>query len=185
MAAWTRRRFVGALGLCVLAGGSLRAQERRVLRVGDLLPPDAAAARGAELGAEEAGRAAELLGARFERLAGAPEGVFALVGGAAAGAEAERLGVPFLCTDPAEGRTPGRHQFFLASSPADRRGALARWQARDSRPAEIMDWHPSLTRTPSSSRSARTAGSSTPPTRTPAPPASPRSTRERARWWPP
>ncbi len=148
---WTRRRFVGALGVLTLTGGSLRAQEpKRVLRIGHILPPDAvSAARGAELGAEEAGRTAELLGARFQLVAGTSEGVFALVGGEAAGKAAERLGVPFLSTESAEA-VPGRNRFYVASSPADRRAALERWRRKHPGPArvpvQVLDWHPSLAR---------------------------------------
>lgn len=129
-----------------------------------------AAARGALLGAEEGGRTAELLGARLEllvRTAEGPqaaarealglvekEGVLAVIGGLdapsrAAIAEAlEPHGVLFLATrepgDPGEDEPLRRHVFHVASSPRDRREALARESAPPG--SQAVDWHAGLKR---------------------------------------
>lgn len=87
----------------------------RVIRVGCV-----ADSRGAQLGAEEAGRTAELLGARFE-LTTDLEGVVAVIG----------PGVDLLI--------PGGKVFHVSSSPAER---LERWDGE----GEVVDWHHSLTR---------------------------------------
>jgi hypothetical protein len=114
------------------------------------------ARRGAQLGAEEAGRTAELLGASFELRVGTDaqvlvdrNGVLVLVGGLDDGLEetVERLEIPLLTILPAEERGPlRRHVFHVASSPAERRAALARWGRVPPEGARVVDWHPSLTR---------------------------------------
>jgi hypothetical protein len=167
---WTRRRFLGscltgagalALPATVLGAGRKPARTKApVLRLGQILPEggDAAtreaAARGAALGAEEAGRTAELLGSRLELLvhgAGDPaavareaealvkEGSLVLIGGldaasrAALGEASDRLSIPFLTTrspdDPADGEPVGRHRYHVASNARLRREALDRWLA--------------------------------------------------------
>jgi hypothetical protein len=145
---WTRRRFLASLaGTAALAFTGDR--ESRVLRVGQVLPPHAAAAlRGAQLGAEEAGRTAELLGARFE-LGTGTDGVLAVIGGQVIGGQeaAQRLEVPLLTVLPAEEKGPLRpHVFHVASSPAERRDALERWRKPVPEGARIVDWHPALVR---------------------------------------
>ena len=87
----------------------------RVIRVG--LASDS---RGAQLGAEEAARTAELLGSRFE-LTTDLDGVVAVVG----------PGVDL--------HIPGGNVFHVSSSPAER---LERWDGE----GEVVDWHHSLTR---------------------------------------
>jgi hypothetical protein len=137
----TRRDFLASMAALAFA------PQERVIRVGHLTS-DERALRGAQLGAEEAGRTAELLGARFE-LRRHPEGVIALVGGLDAPSRKELgdLGVPFLTTRSPEDRSdpdPLRpHVFHVASSPAERREALARWGGGE---GQVVDWHSSLTR---------------------------------------
>ncbi|HYG65183.1 MAG TPA: ABC transporter substrate-binding protein [Thermoanaerobaculia bacterium] len=160
----TRRTFLRSiLGAGALAAGAGRlhaAPEPRLIRVGLILPKDGAFAeslrRGAELGAQEAGRTAELLRARFELLtatAGDPQeasreatrlieqsNVMALVGGveaairAALGEVADRHQVLLITTgSPSEAaEAPGRFRFHLAP----RRAAGSRG----------MEWHHSLSR---------------------------------------
>lgn len=145
----TRRGFLTSLAGAVALGF---AREERVIRVGQVASAEAAL-RGAQLGAEEAARTAELLGARFELHVGKTDGVLALVGGldrpsrAEIGDMAERLGVPFLTTrspdDTSEDEPLRRHVFHVASSPADRRAALARWGREGEK---VVDWHPTLSR---------------------------------------
>ncbi len=134
-----------------------------------------AASRGALLGADEAARAAGLLGTHLElrarevvdaraavREAAAliDQGALALIGGLDAATRsalaelAESRGVPLLTT-----REPGdasadeplyEHVFHVASTPRERREALERWKVRQTAaPAaqvKIADWHPSLER---------------------------------------
>lgn len=151
----TRRIFLlTALALCA---GRLYAAEPRTIRVGLILPREGALAeslrRGAELGAQEAGRTAELLRARFELVtatAGDPReaarearrlvrqaDVMALVGGVAAatraalGEVADRHQVLLLTPGPAAGEEiPGRFRFHLGAR-AGSRG---------------VEWHPSLSK---------------------------------------
>lgn len=142
----TRRDFLASL-----AAFAAFPPEAKVIRVGHVAS-DERALRGARLGAEEAGRTAELLGARFE-LSADPQGTIALVGGLDApsrkelGDQAERLGVPLLATrspeDMSDAEPLRSHVFHVASSPADRRKALARWGGEK---GQVVDWHPSLAR---------------------------------------
>jgi hypothetical protein len=131
----TRRDFLASLAAFALA------PEARVIRVGHVAS-DERALRGAQLGAEEAGRTAELLGARFE-LSKDLAGVIAVVGGA----ELELPGVPLLTTRaPEDMSDPGPlrpNVFHVSSTPAERRAALARWGGEG---GQVVDWHPSLTR---------------------------------------
>ena len=131
----TRRELLAALAVLPFMG------EGRVIRVGHVAS-DERARRGAQLGAEEAGRTAELLGARFE-LRKDLEGVVAVVGGA----ELERPGVPLLATRaPEDMSDPGPlrpNVFHVSSTPAERRAALTRWGGEG---GQVVDWHPSLTR---------------------------------------
>ncbi len=168
-----RRHFFlsTAAALSGIVFDKLWAAERRGgLLLGQVLPAGGAdrdlAARGALLAAEEAARAAELLGLRLELRVGETaaalidQGVLALIGGLETSARAalshlaEARGVPLLTT-----RAPGEssedeplraHVFHVASGPRDRRAALERWKARESTAAagevEIADWHPSLAR---------------------------------------
>lgn len=125
-----RREFLASLAALAIA------PEERVIRVGHMAS-DESATRGAQLGAEEAGRTAELLGARFE-LTPDLEGVVAVVG------EAELPGVPLLTTGDRSEPGPLRpNVFHVSSSRAERRAALARWGGEG---GEVVDWHPSLTR---------------------------------------
>ncbi len=126
----TRRDFLASLAAFALA------PEEKVIRVGHVAS-DERALRGAQLGAEEASRTAELLGARFE-LTTDLEGVIAVVG------EAERPGVPLLTTgDRSEPEPPRSNVFHVSSSQADRRAGLARWGGEG---GKVVDWHSSLTR---------------------------------------
>lgn len=129
-----RRRFLGSLagaGALALLGNA-----PRTIRVGLI----GAAGPGARLGAEEAGRTAELLGARFELVAGGTD-VQVLVGEAP---PAEEPGVPFFVTRSMDG-PPRRNVFHVASSPEERRKALARFGPAPEG-ARVVDWHPSLSR---------------------------------------
>ena len=126
----TRRDFLASLAVFAVA------PQERVIRIGHVAS-DERALRGAQLGAEEAGRTAELLGARFE-LSTDLEGVIAVVG------QAERPGVPLLTTGDMSDPGPLRpNVFHVSSSQAERRAALARWGGEG---GEVVDWHPSLTR---------------------------------------
>jgi ABC-type branched-subunit amino acid transport system substrate-binding protein len=129
------------------------------------------ASRGALLAAEEAARAAELLGFRLELRVRDPghaaalidEGACALIGGldaptrAALSDLAEARGVPLLTTrapgDAGDDEPLRAHVFHVASGPRDRRAALERWRAREGSASvgkvgkvEVADWHPSLAR---------------------------------------
>jgi ABC-type branched-subunit amino acid transport system substrate-binding protein len=169
-----RRHFLLATAgaLSGLVFDKLWAAERRGAFLAQLLPAAGAdrdiAARGALLAAEEAARAAELLGLRLELRVGGPgdasalidAGALALIGGldaparAALSTLAEARGVPFLTTwapgDSSEDEPLRTHVFHVASGPRDRHAALGRWKARESAAAaaevEIADWHPSLSR---------------------------------------
>jgi hypothetical protein len=131
----TRRDFLASLAALAFA------PEEKVIRVG-LAASDERALRGAQLGAEEAARTAELLGARFD-LSKDLDGVIAVVGGA----ELERPGVPLLTTRaPEDMSDPGPllpNVFHVSSTPVERRAALARWGGEG---GQVVDWHPSLTR---------------------------------------
>lgn len=119
----------------------LLAQEPRVLRIGHTLKDDAAVL-GVKLGAEEAGRTAELLGARLELVNGT-DGVLAVVGELGRGDSA----VPFLNIRSLEERLPLRpNVFHVASSAPERREALERWQGAKPEGVRVVDWHPSLAR---------------------------------------
>ena len=136
-----RRQFLASLAgtgaLALLGAGG---NTPRTIRVGLI----GSAAPGAQLGAEEAGRTAELLGARFELVTGGdPEDVLVLVGDAAA---PEELEMPLLVTRSTEAQPLHRHVFHMASSPAERRDALARWSGPLPEGARVVDWHPSLSR---------------------------------------
>lgn len=161
----TRRRFLQgtAAAMAWAVGGSRTwSAEPRLLLLGQALPSDGAgrdaAARGALLAAEEAARAAELLGARLELRTGdatalIDQGVLALIGGLDAPARAalselaETWRVPLLTTrapgDAGEDEPLRPHVFHVASGPRDRRAALGRWKGEA---AEIADWHPALKR---------------------------------------
>lgn len=118
----------------------LLAQEPRVLKIGHTLI-DGSAVRGAQLGAEEAGRTAELLGARLELVNGT-DGVLAVVGELDGDSA-----IPFLNIRSMEARGPLRpNVFHVASSAAERREALERWQGPKPEGVRIVDWHPSLTK---------------------------------------
>lgn len=123
----TRRDFLASLAALAFA------PEERVIRVGHAASEESAI-RGAQLGAEEAGRTAGLLGARFE-LTSDLDGVIAVVGGA------ELPGVPLLTTG--EPGPPRPNAFHVSSSQAERRAALARWGGEG---GEVVDWHSTLTR---------------------------------------
>ena len=135
-----RRQFLASLagtGALVLLGNTARSI--RVGMIGSANP-------GAQLGAEEAGRTAELLGARFELVTGEPEGVLVQVGDPAA---AKGFEVPFLSTRPMEGEPLRGNVFHVASGPAERRAALARFSENTGpvpEGARVVDWHPSLSR---------------------------------------
>ncbi|HEX3130969.1 MAG TPA: hypothetical protein VH394_26785 [Thermoanaerobaculia bacterium] len=134
-----RREFLVSIAGTLLAP-RLLAQEPRVLRVGHTLKDDSAV-RGAQLGAEEAGRTAELLGARLELVNG-KDGVLAVVGDL----DGESA-IPFLNIRSTEERVPMRpNVFHVASSMAERREALERWQGPKSEGVRVVDWHPSLTK---------------------------------------
>ena len=123
----TRRDFLASLAALAFV------PEGKVIRVGHVASEESAI-RGAQLGAEEAGRTAGLLGARFE-LTTDLDGVIAVVGGA------ELPGVPLLATG--EPGPPRPNVFHVSSSEAERRAALARWGGEG---GEVVDWHSSLTR---------------------------------------
>lgn len=126
----TRREFLASLAVLPLAGGE------RVIRVGHAAS-DERALRGAQLGAEEAGRTAELLGARFELVTDL-DGVMAVVG------QVEHPGVPLLTTgDMNQPGPPRPNVFHVSSTLAERQTALARWGGEG---GQVVDWHPSLTR---------------------------------------
>jgi hypothetical protein len=108
--------------------------------VGHTLKDDSAV-RGARLGAEEAGRTAELLGARLELVNGT-DGVLAVVGELDGDSA-----IPFLNIRSMEERVTLRpNVFHVASSAPERREALERWQGSKPEGVRVMDWHPSLTR---------------------------------------
>jgi hypothetical protein len=134
----TRRELLVSFAGVLLAP-RLGAGEPRVLRIGHTLK-DSAGTRGAQLGAEEAGRTAELLGARLELVAGT-DGVLAVVGDLGDADSA----VPFLNVRPLEERTPLRPNLFhVASAAPERREALERWQGPKPEGVKVVDWHPSL-----------------------------------------
>lgn len=134
----TRRQLLVSMAGTLLAP-RLLAQEPRVLRIGHTLKDDAAV-RGAQLGAEEAGRTAELLGARLELVNGT-DGVLAVVGDLGEGDSA----IPFLNIRSMEERGPLHpNVFHVASSAAERREALERWQGPKPEGVQVVDWHPSL-----------------------------------------
>lgn len=125
-----RREFLASLAALAFTPGA------KVIRVGHVAS-DERALRGAQLGAEEAGRTAELLGARFE-LTTDLEDIIAVVG------QVERPGVPLLTTGDLSEPGPLRpNVFHVSSSQAERRAALARWGGEG---GEVVDWHPSLKR---------------------------------------
>jgi hypothetical protein len=137
---WTRRQLLVSFAGTLFVP-RLMAEEPRVLKIGQILKDDSAT-RGARLGAEEAGRTAELLGARFELVAGT-DGVLAVVGDLGDGDSA----VPFLNVRPLEERAPLRpNVFHVASSASERRDALERWQGPKPEGIRVVDWHPSLTK---------------------------------------
>lgn len=162
----TRRRFLQltATALAWTGSGRLVRAETRHLLLAQILPAtqNTAASQGALLAAEEAARTAELLGTHLELRVGQPgeatalidQGALALIGGLDASARAalaklaEALGVPLLTTRAPGDTSPDEplreHVFHVASSPRDRREALARWKGQES--VEIVDWHPSLKR---------------------------------------
>jgi hypothetical protein len=124
-----RREFLASFAVLAFT------REERVIRVAHRAS-DERALRGAQLGAEEAGRTAELLGARFE-LTTDLEGVVAVI-------EGPDLGVPLLTTGDRNEPGPLRpNVFHVSSGQAERRAALARWGGEG---GEVVDWHPSLTR---------------------------------------
>ena len=168
-----RRHFLlttaGALAAWSL--NKLWAGEARGEFLAHILPAAGAdrdiAARGALLAAEEAARAAELLGRRLELRVGGPgdasklidQGALALIGGfdaperAALSELAEARGIPLLTTraaaDSSDDEPLRTHIFHVALGPGGRRAALERWRARESAAvgkAEINEWHPSLKR---------------------------------------
>jgi hypothetical protein len=137
---WTRRQLLVSMAGTLLAP-RLLAQEPRVLRIGHTLRDDLAI-RGAQLGAEESGRTAELLGARLELVNGT-DNVLAVVGDLGGGEPA----VPFLNIRSMEEQAPLRpNVFHVASSAPERREALERWQGSKPEGVRIVDWHPSLTK---------------------------------------
>lgn len=145
----TRRKFLWATATLAAAAGRAWSAEPRPLVLGHVLPADQTAAQGALLAAEEAARAAELLGARLELRTGdaaalIDAGALALIGGLDAAASAR--GVPLLTTRaPGDDEPLRENVFHVASGPRDRRAALERWK-KGGGEVEITDWHPSLTR---------------------------------------
>lgn len=146
----TRREFLwSTTALAVAATDRAWSAEPRPLVLGHVLPADPAAAQGALLAAEEAARAAELLGARLELRTGdaaalIDAGALALIGGLDAAASAR--GVPLLTTrGPGDDEPLRENVFHVASGPRDRRAALERWK-KSGEEVEIADWHPSLKR---------------------------------------
>ena len=169
-----RRRFLGAAALCAAATllpARLRAAPAPALRVGLLLPPAPGAAtrdamrRGAELGAAEAERGAQLLGGSFvllpadggdvasaarrlvrESRAAALVGGGDEDGGRALPALATELGVPVLNVGARADALRGAHcaplLFHVAASDAMARDAMA--GHADARRAVL--WHPALER---------------------------------------
>ena len=135
----TRRQLLVSMAGTLLAP-RLLAQEPRVLRIGHILKDDSAT-RGAQLGAEEAGRTAELLGARLELVNGT-DGVLAVVGDLDGDSA-----IPFLNVRSLDERAPLHpNVFHVASSAAERREALERWQGPKPEGVRVLDWHPSLTK---------------------------------------
>lgn len=135
----TRRDlFVFFLGAAAARAG-LAAPARRTVRLGLALAEGSAAARGATLAAEEARRAAELLGASFEM--GAPGPRTAVVVGLATSVKNPQavfltVGSPGVMA-PAQPRT-----FHVASSPRRRQQVLA----GAAQGVDVVDWHPDLVR---------------------------------------
>jgi hypothetical protein len=135
---WTRRQLLVSLAGALLVP-RLGRSEARVHRIGHTLK-DTAAVRGAQLGGEEAGRTAELLGARLELVAGT-EGVLAVVGDLGD----QDSAVPFLNVLVLEERAPLRpNVFHVASSVPERREALERWHGSKPEGVRVVDWHPAL-----------------------------------------
>jgi hypothetical protein len=136
---WTRRQLLVSMAGTLLAPRLLA--QPRVLKIGQVLKDDSVT-RGAQLGAEEAGRTAELLGARLELVNGT-DGVLAVVGELGNGDSA----VPFLNIRAMEERAPLRpNVFHVAASAPERREALERWQGPKPEGVRVVDWHPSLTK---------------------------------------
>jgi len=174
----TRRRFfqLTATALATLSFDKLWAAKGSIVFAHIFGGPNrTAASRGALLGADEATRAAELLGTHLElrarevadpksavREAAAliDQGALALIGGLDAATRsalaelAESRGVPLLTTrdpgDPSEADPLREHVFHISSTPRERRDALERWKAQQTTPPagplEIADWHPTLER---------------------------------------
>jgi ABC-type branched-subunit amino acid transport system substrate-binding protein len=168
-----RRHFLlaSAGALAGLAFDKLWAGEARAAFLAQILPAAGAdrdiAARGALLAAEEAARAAELLGLRLELRVGGSgdasklidQGALALIGGldaserAALSQLAEARGVPLLTTraprDSSDDEPLRTHVFHVAPGASERRAVLDRWRSRETAKAdeaEVAAWHPSLKR---------------------------------------
>ena len=168
-----RRHFLLATAgtLAGLALDKLWAGEGREAFLAQILPAAGAdrdiASRGALLAAEEAARAADLLGLRLELRTGGPgdagklidQGALALIGGldaserAALSQLAENRVVPLLTTralgDSSDDEPLRTHVFHIAAGPRERRAILEHWRTRENAQAgeaEIAEWHPSLKR---------------------------------------
>jgi hypothetical protein len=128
--------FLGAAG----ARAGLAAPSRRTVRIGLALDGGSSAARGATLAAEEARRAAELLGASFAMGAPGP-GTAVVVGGLAT--SVKNPAAVFLTAGPPGVRSPVHPRtFHVASSPRRRQEVLA----GAVKGAGVVDWHPDLVR---------------------------------------
>jgi ABC-type branched-subunit amino acid transport system substrate-binding protein len=164
----TRRRFLQLTAAVVAwAGGRklVRADARPLLFAHILPAPSTAATQGALLAAEEAARAAELLGTRITLRTGLPgdaaklidQGALALIGGLDAATRTALIKlsaareVPLLTTREPSDTSPDEplheHVFHVASTPKDRHEALERWKPKETtQNVDIVDWHPTLTR---------------------------------------
>jgi ABC-type branched-subunit amino acid transport system substrate-binding protein len=164
----TRRRFLQltATAFAWAGGRKLVRADARPLLFAHILPaPSTAAAQGALLAAEEAARAAELLGTRITLRTGLPkdaaslidQGALALIGGLDAATRASLVtlsdarGIPLLTTREPNDASPDEplheHVFHVASTLQDRREALERWKPREAtQNVDVVDWHPTLTR---------------------------------------